>query len=62
MSTKDESDRKRNLNRRNVLLAGTTVAAASVMGSAAPVRMAQAQTTPSGQRPNIVVIMGDDIG
>ena len=62
MSTEDENDRKPNLSRRNILLAGTTVAAASVMEATAPVRMAQAQTTPSGQRPNIVVIMGDDIG
>ena len=61
MSTKDENGRNRELNRRNILLAGTTVAAASVMGSAAPVRTAQAQTT-SGQRPNIIFIMGDDIG
>ena len=62
MSIEDENDRKPNLSRRNILLAGTTVAAASVMETTAPVRMAQAQTTPSGQRPNIVVIMGDDIG
>jgi len=48
MSTEDENDRKPNLSRRNILLAGTTVAAASVMEATAPVRLAQAQTTPSG--------------
>jgi arylsulfatase len=62
MSATDEKDRKRDLNRRNILLAGTTVAAASVMGSATPVRMAQAQTSSSGRQPNILVIMGDDVG
>jgi arylsulfatase A-like enzyme len=62
MSIEDENDRKRDLNRRSILLAGTTLAAASIAGSAAPVRMAQAQTTPSGRRPNILVIFGDDIG
>jgi arylsulfatase A-like enzyme len=49
------------LNRRNILLAGTTLAAASALGSAAAVQTPQAQT-PSGKRPNIVVIWGDDIG
>jgi arylsulfatase A-like enzyme len=49
------------LNRRNMLLAGTTLAAASALGSAASVQRAQAQA-PSGQRPNIIFIMGDDIG
>jgi arylsulfatase A-like enzyme len=46
------------LSRRNMLMAGTTLAAASALGSAAS---AQAQA-PSGQRPNIIFIMGDDIG
>jgi arylsulfatase len=66
MSTKDDQGRKANVSRRNVLLGGTTLAAASAMGSAAPVRTAQAQQqpapAPSGRRPNILVIMGDDIG
>src|SRR5262249_49799522 len=45
-------------------LAGTTLAAASALGSAAPVQTAQAQAQqqPAGQRPNIVVIWGDDVG
>src|SRR6516225_706106 len=50
------------LDRRNILLAGTSLAAASALGSAASVQTAQAQPAPSGQRPNIVFIMGDDIG
>jgi hypothetical protein len=52
------------LNRRNVLFAGTTLAAASAMGSAAPFQTAQAQAqpAPSGRRPNFLVIFGDDIG
>ena len=56
------------LNRRNMLLAGTTLAAASTLGTAASVQKAVAQaqqpaaTPPSGKQPNIVFIMGDDIG
>jgi arylsulfatase A-like enzyme len=56
------------LNRRNMLLAGTTLAAASTLGTAANVQKAVAQaqqsaaTAPSGKQPNIVFIMGDDIG
>jgi len=56
------------LNRRNMLLAGTTLAAASALGTAASVQKAVAQaqqaaaTPPSGKQPNIVFIMGDDIG
>ena len=51
------------LNRRNILLGGTTLAAASALGTAARVQIAQAQQpSASGRPPNIVVIMGDDIG
>jgi arylsulfatase len=51
-------------SRRNILLAGTTLAAASAIGAAAATRIAQAQqqTTTSGQKPNILVIWGDDVG
>jgi len=54
----------RKLNRRNVLFAGTTLAAASAMGPAAPFQTApaQAQPAPPGRPPNILVIFGDDIG
>src|SRR3984957_15048494 len=47
------------VNRRNILLSGTALAAASALSSLAAVETARAQ---SGQQPNIVVIMGDDIG
>jgi arylsulfatase len=55
---------ERSVSRRNILLAGTTLAAASAIGAAAPTQVAQAQqpAAPSGQRPNILVIFGDDIG
>jgi arylsulfatase A-like enzyme len=54
-------------SRRNMLLAGTTIAAVSALASAAPVRTAQAQqkqapAPAAGQKPNILVIFGDDIG
>ena len=52
------------LSRRNLLLSGTTLAAASALGSVTPVRSAQ-QAQPAGQggaKPNILVIFGDDIG
>ena len=68
MSTNDkrEQTKARNhvLNRRNILLGGTTLAAAAV-GGTAPIKVAQAQAqpaAPSGQRPNILVIFGDDVG
>src|SRR5579859_5757466 len=52
-------------SRRNVLLAGTAMAATALSASSI-VEQAQAQqpaTAPAaGQKPNIVVIMGDDIG
>jgi arylsulfatase A-like enzyme len=68
MSSQDNGDRRDHLestavNRRNILLGGTTIAAASAVGSAAAVQKAaaQAQPTPSA-KPNILVIMADDIG
>jgi arylsulfatase A-like enzyme len=50
-------------SRRNLLLGGTTIAAASALASAASVQtaVAQAQQGASG-KPNILVIMGDDVG
>src|SRR5262245_25378223 len=56
---------ERGLSRRNILLAGSTLAAASAVASVAPVRTAQAQQpTPGapGRKPNILFIMGDDVG
>ncbi|HEY1747788.1 MAG TPA: arylsulfatase [Xanthobacteraceae bacterium] len=60
---RDEGDRTRDLSRRNILLASTTLAAASALGSAAAtVQTTVAQAQSSGKQPNILVIMGDDIG
>src|SRR6516164_562661 len=50
------------LNRRNMLLAGTTLAAASALGSSVQQAVAQAQQAAPGGKPNILVIMGDDVG
>ena len=62
----DTQGKNRAVNRRNILLGGTTLAAASALGTAAPTTVAQAQTRQpapaGGQRPNILVIFGDDIG
>ena len=62
----ETSPQDHTLNRRSVLLGGTTFAAAA-LGSGATMQVAQspaqAQPAPStGQRPNIICIMGDDIG
>jgi arylsulfatase len=58
------ASRPSSLNRRNMLLAGTTLAAASAIASGNPIRVAQAQqpAAPFGRTPNILVIWGDDIG
>ena len=54
------------LKRRDLLLSGSSLVAASALMGAGVATPAQAQlparTPPSGQQPNIVVIMGDDIG
>jgi len=52
------------LNRRNILLGGTTLAAASAVATNSSVLVAQAQTAvpANGRKPNILVIWGDDIG
>jgi arylsulfatase len=52
----------RAVSRRNLLLAGTTLAAAPAVGSAVAVKTALAQQQSGGRRPNILVIFGDDIG
>ena len=60
MTIKDEGDNKGLLSRRNILLAGTTLAAASALAASIPTDQAQAQV--QGRKPNILVIWGDDIG
>src|SRR5450755_902108 len=55
------------LKRRDLLLSGSSLLAASTLSSIGLISTAQAQqpatpTAPAGQQPNIVVIMGDDIG
>jgi len=52
-------DKRRRLKK---VYPGTTLAVASALGSATSIEKAQAQPAPSGQQPNIIVIMGDDIG
>jgi arylsulfatase len=73
MSDKDPRDERRNpgenpsINRRDILLSGTAVALASIASGGAMAQAQQAQPTPApsspaGQKPNILMIMGDDIG
>jgi arylsulfatase A-like enzyme len=66
MSVSDDHGQTTSVSRRNILLGGTTLAAASAIVPAAAIRTAQAQQRPaatrSGSKPNILFIMGDDIG
>ena len=55
------------LSRRNILLAGTSLAAATAINAVDRTQIAQAQQSqqpqaPSGRKPNILVIWGDDVG
>src|SRR5262249_49359789 len=63
-ATPEQTGSKRNaLNRRNMLLGSTTLAAASALGEASHVQLDQEQQpSASVKPPNILVIMGDDIG
>jgi arylsulfatase len=63
MNKQDKHETGSALSRRNMLLAGTTLAAVGALGSAASVQTAQAQTqtAPSG-KPNIIMIVSDDFG
>lgn len=67
MSTNDESDHKTALSRRNILLGGTTFAAAGVAAfSREKAAQAQQQTAPNAgsgqQKPNVVFILADNVG
>src|SRR5262249_12537951 len=54
---------KSDLDRRKILLGGTAIAAASALSAATSIQTAVAQqAATSGQKPNILVIMGDDVG
>jgi arylsulfatase len=57
----DRSKRENLFDRRNLLLGSTALAAASALSSATSIQTAQAQQS-AGQKPNILVIMGDDVG
>jgi arylsulfatase len=61
----DNSATGGDVNRRDVLLASTAVAAASSLGGSTGVQVAQAQqrpATPSGQPPNIIYFLVDNLG
>ncbi len=62
---RSEDGVKRNgegVKRRDLLLSGTSLVAASALSSAGVASPAQAQPAPAGRKPNILVIFGDDIG
>jgi arylsulfatase A-like enzyme len=69
MSTEKDEDKTRIKDtapdRRRILLGGTALAATSALFAGARTEVAQAQqqpAAPSGRRPNILVIWGDDVG
>lgn len=62
---KDEAKNDQTISRRKILLGGTSLVAASALGSGSQVQAAPAIAQPaasSGRKPNILVIWGDDIG
>lgn len=60
MSVKDND--KTVLSRRNMLLAGSTLAAASVASSVAGVQEAVAQAHAQERKPNVIFILADNVG
>jgi len=68
MSNDPRSNRKEGVKRRDLLLTGSSLVAASAILATGLVTTAQgqqqqqAQQPAGGRRPNILVIMGDDIG
>ena len=65
MSKTERENNGSQVSRRNILLGGTTLAAASAIASDVRVHVAQAQqpsATADGKKPNILMIMADDIG
>jgi arylsulfatase len=64
MSTKNDAENKSAPNRRQILLAGTTAAAASAIGTSGTTQVAQAQAPAALQqgKPNILFILMDNLG
>src|SRR5262245_59823883 len=64
MGVQQKSQEAKGLKRRDLLLSGTSALAASALSASGISTSAQAQqaTQATGQPPNIVFIMGDDIG
>ena len=56
----EDKEKKVSLDRRNILLGGTALVAASAVGALSP--QASAQQATLGRKPNILMIMADDIG
>ncbi|MBX5164918.1 MULTISPECIES: arylsulfatase [unclassified Rhizobium] len=64
MSEDDLSEHKHHngMSRRDLLLAGSALTAAALAVPAASPAQAQTQPAPSGSKPNILIIFGDDVG
>jgi arylsulfatase len=50
------------INRRRILLGGTTLAAAAALGVGAPMQVGQAQAPSTQSKPNILFILVDNLG
>jgi arylsulfatase len=57
-----ERDNNRSVDRRSILLGGTTLAAASALGAGPRVQLAQAQVPSAQPKPNILFILVDNLG